>query len=132
MTRRRLLVPFVLALFVLVGFARPARGDITLLPLVSGLASPVDIANAGDNSGRLFIVEQSGRIRIIQNGTLLATPFLDIQSVVLAGGERGLLGLAFHPQYASNGRFFVFYTSRAFTGMANGDQYRADRAKRYR
>ena len=122
MTRRRLLIPFVLALFFLVGFARPARGDITLLPLVSGLTSPVDIANAGDNSGRLFIVEQSGRIRIIQNGTLLTTPFLDIQNVVLSGGgERGLLGLAFHPQYVTNGRFFVFYTSRAFTGILNGD-----------
>ena len=112
---------FLILVAFLLGAAPSARGDVTLLPLATGLVSPVDIANAGDGSGRLFIVEQSGRIRIIQNGTLLTTPFLDIQTVVRTGGERGLLGLAFHPQYASNGRFFVFYTSRAFMGIANGD-----------
>ena len=112
---------FPIFVLFLVGIALSARADVTLQTLATGLSSPVDIANAGDNSGRLFIVEQSGRIRIIQNGNLLATPFLNIQSTVLTGGERGLLGLAFHPQFATNGRFFVYYTSRAFTGIANGD-----------
>jgi glucose/arabinose dehydrogenase len=86
-----------------------ARADVQLQLVTSGLASPVAIANAGDGTGRLFIVEQGGRIRI-WSGSLAATPFLDIHGSILAGGERGLLGLAFHPQYASNGRFFVYYT----------------------
>lgn len=120
MTRLRLLVS-PLFTFLLLGFTLPASADVTLLTLASGLSSPVDIANAGDNSGRLFIVEQPGNIRIIQNGTLLATPFINLQSVVNFGGERGLLGLAFHPQYASNGRFFVYYTSKPFAGIADGD-----------
>ena len=125
MTRMRFSVSFpfvvVLLFLLLLGFTQPAHADVTLQPLVAGLSAPVDIANAGDGSGRLFIVEQSGKIHIIQNGTLLPTPFLDIQAVVSFGGERGLLGLAFHPQYVTNGRFFVFYTSKALNGLANGD-----------
>jgi glucose/arabinose dehydrogenase len=73
----------------------------------------VDIQNAGDGSGRLFIVEQSGRILIYQNGGVLPAPFLDIvQEVGSAGNEQGLLGLAFHPRYTDNGLFFVNYTNR--------------------
>ena len=114
------ILPWSLLLF---GVATSATADVTLLPLASGFSSPVDIANAGDNSGRLFIAEQPGNIRIIQNGTLLATPFLNIQTVVESGGERGLLGLAFHPQYASNGLFFVYFTAKpaAGTGIQTGD-----------
>jgi|GEM_PF-1304040 len=77
----------------------------------TGFNSPVDIANAGDD--RLFIVEQSGYIRIIENGVELSTPFLDIDSKVSSGGERGLLGLVFHPDYDTNGYFFVHYYSNA-------------------
>ncbi len=66
----------------------------------------------GDKS-RLFVVRQSGQIRIIKNGTNVTTPFLDITSSVQSGGERGLLGMAFHPQYATNGRFFLYYTQSA-------------------
>ncbi len=80
-------------------------------PLVDGLSSPVGIAHAGDGSHRLFVIEQRGTIRIIQAGVLLPEPFLDIQGrVVDRGNEQGLLGLAFHPHYAANGRFFVNYT----------------------
>jgi putative cell wall-binding protein len=80
-----------------------------LVPVVTaGLASPVLVTHAGD--ARLFVVEQAGRIRIVDGGTLLPAPFLDISGPVLDGGERGLLGLAFHPQFAANRRFFVFYT----------------------
>ncbi len=76
----------------------------------SGLNSPVDIQNAGDGSGRLFIVERAGDIRILQRGQLLVKPFLDIQTEVLSWGvEQGLLGLAFHPDYGSNGEFFINY-----------------------
>ncbi len=77
--------------------------------IVSGLERPVDLQP--DGSGRLFIIEKPGRIRILQNGQLLDQPFLDITDRVGSNGnEQGLLGLAFHPQYAQNGRFFVNYT----------------------
>ncbi|MEM6672814.1 MAG: PQQ-dependent sugar dehydrogenase [Planctomycetota bacterium] len=80
---------------------------------VQGLASPVDLTFAPGDPSRIFIVEQAGRIRIVENGTLLPTPFLDIDPIVRSGGERGLLGLAFHPDYQNNGRFFVNYTNNA-------------------
>jgi glucose/arabinose dehydrogenase len=83
---------------------------ISLSPVVSGLASPVGITHAGDGSGRLFILEQGGRIRIFRNGSLLATPFLDLTGRVSSGGEQGLLGLAFPPDFASKGYFYVNYT----------------------
>ena len=79
-----------------------SRAAITLgLAIVkTGFTQPVALANAGDGTGRLFVVEQGGRIRIITKaGTLLATPFLDIHARVSCCGERGLLGLAFHPSY---------------------------------
>jgi glucose/arabinose dehydrogenase len=80
-------------------------------PVVSGLSSPVGITHGGDGSGRLFIVLQGGRIVILDGGQLLSSPFLDISSLVSSGGERGLLGLAFHPDYAHNGLFYVNYTN---------------------
>ncbi len=87
----------------------PPPDSLRLQTVASGLNSPVDLqAPTGDT--RLFVVEQPGRIRIIQNGQLLTAPFLNIQSKVGSGGERGLLGLAFHPNYASNGFFYVNYT----------------------
>lgn len=80
-------------------------------PVVTGLELPVDIQNAGDGSGRLFIVEKRGQILVLQNEQLLPQPFLDIRSEVGSrGNEQGLLGLAFHPHYAQNGTFFVNYT----------------------
>ncbi|MFM2135656.1 MAG: hypothetical protein RL021_1056 [Bacteroidota bacterium] len=84
---------------------------ISLTQYCTGFTAPVDIRNCGDS--RLFVVEQPGRIRIIDStGTLLATSFLDISSSVLYSGERGLLGLAFAPDYASTGYFYVNYTAR--------------------
>ena len=85
--------------------------SISVDPFVTGLTQPVYVTHAGDRSGRLFIVEQPGTIRIVRNGVLLTSPFLDIRSRVTAGGERGLLSVAFHPQYRENGRFFVNYTA---------------------
>src|SRR5438105_9569944 len=89
-----------------------ARADTRLVPVVTGLQSPVDIANANDGSGRLFIVEQPGRIRVVKNGQLLSAPFLDLTSLVQLGAEQGLLGLAFHPRFRDNGYFVVNYTRR--------------------
>ena len=83
---------------------------IQLTQVTSGLSTPIFAGNAGDGSNRLFIVEQPGVIRVLQAGASTPTVFLDIQARVLFGGERGLLGLAFHPQYATNGRFFVYYS----------------------
>jgi len=81
--------------------------------VVSGLERPVDIQNAGDQSGRLFIVEKAGRVRILQNGQVLAIPYLDITDRVGSeGNEQGLLGLAFHPRFMENGSFFVNYTGK--------------------
>jgi glucose/arabinose dehydrogenase len=82
-----------------------------LVPVVSsGITSPTFVGNAGDGTNRLFIVEQAGIIRVLQSGSSSPTPFLDIRSKVVSGGEQGLLGLAFHPLYSTNGRFFVYYT----------------------
>ena len=91
-------------------------GCICALPVATGLRNPVVATHAGDGSGRLFIAEQIGVIRVLlANNTLLAEPFLDISSSVLTssriGDERGLLGLAFHPDYARNGKFYVYYSS---------------------
>ena len=82
--------------------------------VASGFSSPLYLT-APPSDARLFVVEQSGRIHIIENGSRLATPFLDITDRVLSGGERGLLSVAFHPQYATNGFFYVSYNDH------NGD-----------
>jgi glucose/arabinose dehydrogenase len=81
----------------------------------SGLSAPLDLADPGDGSGRLFIVEQGGTIRIWQAGEVMREPFLDLREMVDCCGERGLLGLAFHPNYAENGYFYVNYTYRVGT-----------------
>jgi len=74
---------------------------------VDGLTDPVDVADPGDGSGRLFVVEQGGTIRIIKAGKVLPFPFLDLSSLVSTGGEQGLLGLAFHPNFKANGKLYV-------------------------
>jgi len=96
---------------VVVAPYNPNTVRLTLSRIVGGLSQPVRVTNAGDGSGRLFIVEKPGRIRIHKNGTLLTTPFLDISSSVSKGSEQGLLGLAFHPAYETNGRFYINYTN---------------------
>jgi hypothetical protein len=88
----------------------PVGAAIQLMPIVSGLSSPLFVGHAGDDSRRLFIVERGGVIKVLQPGATTPTVFLNITSKVQSGGEQGLLGLAFHPLYEMNGRFFVFYT----------------------
>ena len=81
---------------------------------MSGLSNPVFVTHAGDGSGRLFVLEQSGRIRVIDSaGNLQATPYLDIDAISASGGERGLLGLAFHPDFDNNGKFYINYTNNS-------------------
>ncbi len=106
-------------LFTTLLFSQPI---IEFVEPVGGFNSPVDVTGSGDGSGRLFIVERAGRIRIYNqnNGLTQATFFLNITDRVLSGGEQGLLGVAFHPDYATNGRFYVNYTSRARPGIPEG------------
>jgi glucose/arabinose dehydrogenase len=89
---------------------QPLAPEVELIEIASGLAMPVGITQAGDGSGRLFISQQGGSILIYDGESLLATPFLDISDKVVCCGERGLLSVAFHPQYAENGYFFVDHT----------------------
>jgi glucose/arabinose dehydrogenase len=94
----------------------PSGLALKLDPFISsGLTAPVFLTQPLDD-GRIFVVEQPGRIRVIRNGVLQATPFLDITSRVLYSGERGLLSVAFHPQYATNHFFYVYFTTQT-----NGD-----------
>jgi len=99
---------------------QPAPGTSTPTPqeisisidevVASGLGYALYVTTAGDGSGRLFVVEQTGLIKIIQDGQVLDQPFLDATHLISFGSERGLLGLAFHPQYSENGYFFIDYT----------------------
>lgn len=91
--------------------------------LVSGLDEPVVVTHANDGSGRLFIVEQDGVIRIWDGLQLLGTPFLNIDPRVTSGSEKGLLGLAFHPDYLNNGEFFVHYSAADTTGDPDVDHF---------
>jgi glucose/arabinose dehydrogenase len=78
--------------------------------IATGLAQPLYVTQPPTDTSRLFILEKPGRIRVIRNDTLLATPFLDITSLASNGAEQGLLSMAFHPNYANNGQFFIDYT----------------------
>ena len=108
--RSAILTALLFGLLFLFGAASWGAVTIKAEPVVTGLSSPVDITHAGDGSGRLFIVLQGGRIVIFDGVQILSPPFLDITSLVSSGGERGLLGAAFHPNYVGNGFFYVSYT----------------------
>jgi glucose/arabinose dehydrogenase len=97
----------------LVRAEQPSPSIALELIVSDGLRNPVYVTHAGDGSGRLFVVEQPGRIRIVQQGRMLEQPFLDMTDRVRYGGEQGLLGLAFHPAYKQNGRFVVNYVRRS-------------------
>ncbi len=84
-------------------------GQLTVVRVTGGLSSPLGVTNAGDGSGRLFVVERSGRVRVVQSGRVTGT-FLDLRGPVSAGGERGLLNVAFHPNFETNRLLYVYYT----------------------
>ncbi|MEJ7610697.1 MAG: PQQ-dependent sugar dehydrogenase [Ferruginibacter sp.] len=106
---------YLAILFTLAGYASFSQPVIGFSSFLSGLTTPVDIVHANDNSNRLFILQQNGIIRVYAGGSLLPTPFLDMASLIKydVGGERGLLSIAFHPQYSANRYFFVFYNNTA-------------------
>jgi hypothetical protein len=113
MKRSRFIVAPVAVLTLLLGYASAPEGSLVKTPVVSGLSEPVFLTAPSGDSTRLFIIEKAGRIRVVQNDTLLGTPFLDIAAKVrVAGTEMGLLGLAFHPDYNNNGEFYVNYTAQ--------------------
>lgn len=108
-----------LALFLLPALLGTASAQgtarVTFTPVASGVEQVTAITHAGDGSGRLYVAQQGGVIRVMQGGKLVAAPFLDVSGLTRAGGERGLLGLAFDPAYKTNRRVYVHYTDR------NGD-----------
>src|SRR5688500_13341342 len=89
-----------------------AQPPLIFQPVATDRNSVTNVVGAGDGSGRLFIVQQNGLILIHNGQQVLGTPFLDISALTLHSGERGLLGLAFAPDYASSGYFYVHYTDR--------------------
>jgi len=111
MTSCKYVCLFALHAFLLVFEGLAQDSTVGLTRVIDGLSNPVALAHAGDDSGRLFIVEQNGRVRICHAGVLLDTAFLDITDRVLFQGERGLLGLAFPPGFAGKNYFYVYYTS---------------------
>ena len=121
------------AMIILSGsaFAQSASWDpasfsssFTLREIVENLDSPVGIVDPGDGSGRLFIVEQTGKILVLKSGAVSSEPFLDISSLISSGSEQGLLGLAFHPDYANTGIFAIDYTD--VDGNTNIVRYQVD------
>lgn len=116
--KRSLILIFVLLIGVFAVSAQDTAPDpaaYQLVAVATGLQNPLYLTNAGDGSGRIFVLEQPGAIRVIQDGALLDTPFLDLnglvnRDVLSSYSERGLLGLAFHPNFAENGQFFVHYS----------------------
>lgn len=133
-----LIAAMIAALVVPTASSGAATFSIHLSPRVAGhtFAAPTQVTNAGDGSGRLFVVERRGTIRVVKDGAVQSGYFLDIRSKVEDGGERGLLGLAFHPRFETNRRFFVFYTRNGgdivvsrFTANAARTRASADTAR---
>ena len=104
---------FVAALAVAFGVQLEAQTGLRARVHVSGLAAPVGFVQDPTNGDVQFVVEQAGRIRVVQSGMLAPADFLDLRGAISAGGERGLLGLAFAPDYESSGRFYVNFTNPA-------------------
>jgi glucose/arabinose dehydrogenase len=107
--------------------AAPASGALRLIGVARGFDQPVHVASAPGERGRLYVVEQPGRIKIIAGGRVRATPFLDIRRLVSCCGEQGMLSMAFHPQYPRTRLVYVNYTNRA--GDTRVVQYRVNAAR---
>jgi len=113
---KRVIHPRYIAALILFIITIPSAGalELTTVKVADGFSDPLFVTSPAGDSSRLFVVEQNtARIRIIKNGTVLPTPFLDLNSKAGSGGEQGLLGMAFHPNYSSNGYFYVNYTDNS-------------------
>ena len=98
--------------------------DLALVEVASDFSAPLLVTNAGDGTGRLFVAERGGLVYVVRDGRRRPRPFLDISERTLAGGEQGLLGLAFHPNYERNRRLYVNHTGRSGNTVIAG--YRAE------
>ncbi len=99
--------------------ATPVAGSrITLRRILPDLPDAALLAASPKNDARMFVVERSGVIHVYENEVKVATPFLDVSNSIVAGGEQGLLGLAFHPSYGCNGQFFIYYTTNTTNVVA--------------
>jgi glucose/arabinose dehydrogenase len=111
---KRILIGFLFSLFVN-GFIAQTLQKIKVTLITKDLTAPVAMDCPKDNSGRIFICEQTGKIKIIKNGKINDKPFLDVSSILdkvnKIYSEKGLLGIAFHPKYKNNGRFFIYYSA---------------------
>jgi glucose/arabinose dehydrogenase len=107
----RLAVLFLAAAAAVEGLGQTSLPAARLQTRFSGLSAPIFLTHAGDGSKRIFIVERAGVIKVVQPGSNVPTVFLNISGLTTTDGERGLLGLAFHPNYENNRRFFVYYTA---------------------
>src|SRR5512147_2783280 len=123
---RRVALALVLLVAATAAGASLAAGTATprLVVAARGLSSPVLVTQAPGESARLYVVEQPGRIRVVERGRVRPAPFLDVRSLVVAGGEQGLLGLAFSPRYARDKTFYVNYTASP-DGSTRVVRYRA-------
>ena len=101
--------------------------DLAVVEVASGFSAPLLVTNAGDGTDRLFVVERGGRVFVVRDGRRRPRPFLDISGRTLAGGEQGLLGLAFHPNYERNRRLYVNHTGRSGNTVIAG--YRAEKKR---
>jgi glucose/arabinose dehydrogenase len=124
---RRGLAALAVALAGAALVAGSASGALRLARVTGGLSQPVDLAVTPSQRGTLYVVEQAGIVRVVRNGTLQPGAFLDVRDRVACCGEQGLLGLAFHPRYASNGRLYVNFTNNA--GDTRVVEFRANAAR---
>ncbi|MBD3403442.1 hypothetical protein GF420_11140, partial [candidate division GN15 bacterium] len=109
LTRFLVLLVFVFLAATSTNAQNPDTLTLSLQPVVTGLSSPIFVTHAPTDSNRLFVLERAGTVRIIEDGSLLSRPMLDISDRVITGGERGLLGMAFHPDYPDTAAFFLNY-----------------------
>ena len=101
---------YLLCLFALLSFPNVAQQTISLSPVITGLSQPMQFVNAGDGTNRIFIPQRTGEIKVFDKNFAALGTFLTV-SGLSSGGEQGLLSLCFHPQYKTNGLFFVYYTN---------------------
>ena len=118
MTRLLALLVAAAALLAPASSARPGAGALRLVTVARGLQSPVYVTGLASEPGRLYVVEQAGRIVVLDRGKLRAQPFLDIRSLVKSGGEQGLLSVAFDPAYATNRRLKTIHVELLDNGTS--------------
>src|SRR5215218_2991485 len=109
----RVRIPLVLVALAACAVSAPAQAGLGLRLVAGGFDQPVDIVSAKSQPGRVYVVEQTGRVKIVQNGKVLAKPLLDLRGRISCCGEQGLLSVAFNPRYPSVPRIYASFTNPA-------------------